>query len=202
MRERKERERERIEQERDGKREARRETKERVNSCKNGRGRAATFSPAGSDRPVIYRPEPSPSLTPLLRNYTQSVANKSKKVSAALVPIHKTERSHLASSPRSFASPRRFRPVLARDPALGVLPPSPRRLYARSVRTSAVNSIEILVQIARPPSPLRASKPREIRVPRVIDRTSGGSTLVDALFARLCARYLVKNLVGICLGEL
>ncbi|KAL2747451.1 hypothetical protein V1477_004143 [Vespula maculifrons] len=29
---------------------------------------------------VIYRPEPSPSLTPLLRNYTQSVANKSKKV--------------------------------------------------------------------------------------------------------------------------
>lgn len=30
---------------------------------------------------VIYRLEPSPSLTPLLRNYTRSVANKSKKVS-------------------------------------------------------------------------------------------------------------------------
>lgn len=32
---------------------------------------------------VIYRPKPSPSLTLLLRNYTQSVANKSKKVSTA-----------------------------------------------------------------------------------------------------------------------
>lgn len=39
---------------------------------------------------VIYRPEPSPSLTPLLRNYTQSVANKSKKVLAVLVRIHET----------------------------------------------------------------------------------------------------------------
>lgn len=40
------------------------------------------LSRAGSVRSaVIYRPEPSPSLTPLLRNYTQSVANKSKKVS-------------------------------------------------------------------------------------------------------------------------
>lgn len=39
---------------------------------------------------MIYRPEPSPSLTPLLRNYTQSVANKSKKVSAVLVRIHGT----------------------------------------------------------------------------------------------------------------
>ena len=39
---------------------------------------------------VIYRPEPSPSLTPLLRNYTQSVANKSKKVSGGtqLVRLH------------------------------------------------------------------------------------------------------------------
>lgn len=39
------------------------------------------------------------------------------------------------------------------------------RPYTRSVRTSAVNSIEILVQIARAPSPLRASalRSREIR---------------------------------------
>lgn len=50
-----------------------------------------SFSPSLSSRSaVIYRPEPSPSLTPLLRNYTQSVANKSKKVLAVLVRIHET----------------------------------------------------------------------------------------------------------------
>lgn len=50
-----------------------------------------SFSPSLSSRSaVIYRPEPSPSLTPLLRNYTQSVANKSKKVLAVFVRIHET----------------------------------------------------------------------------------------------------------------
>lgn len=152
----------------------RRERRRKESTCENGR--AATFSPAGSDRPVIYRPEPSPSLTPLLRNYTQSVANKSKKVSAALVPIHETKRS-FASLLCLAPSPRRFRPVLARDPALRVLPPSPRLAllpYARSVRTFAVNPIEILVQIARAPSPYApyvASLRLEIaRALRVTDR--------------------------------
>lgn len=99
-------------------------------------GPRSDFSPAGSGRPVIYRAEPSPSLTPLLRNYTQSVANKSKKVSAALVSIHET-----SALVRRLASLRRFRPVLARSSGSSPL--------SRSVRTSAANSIEILVQIAR-----------------------------------------------------
>lgn len=104
-------------------------------------GPRSDFSPAGSGRPVIYRAEPSPSLTPLLRNYTQSVANKSKKVSAALVPIHGTS----ALVPRLASRAKPGSPPLS-----------------RSVRTSAANSIEILVQIARA-LVVPASRSREIR---------------------------------------
>ena len=72
------------------------------------------FSPGGSleVRAVIYRPEPSPSLTPLLRNYTQSVANKSKKVLAVLVRIHGTS---AVFCPSPIPSPR---PSFSYPPAL------------------------------------------------------------------------------------
>lgn len=66
----------------------------------NGESRdPLSLSPFLSRSAVIYRPEPSPSLTPLLRNYTQSVANKSKKVLAVLVRIHETC-ARVSSAPR------------------------------------------------------------------------------------------------------
>lgn len=92
-----------------------------------------TSAPAALSRSaVIYRPEPSPSLTPLLRNYTQSVANKSKKVLAVLVRIHETSAvfcpspipspspflsSLIHSRPSTFASP--F--ILSPSPSLHVV---------------------------------------------------------------------------------
>jgi len=98
------------------------------------------LSPAG--RPVIYRPEPSPSLTPLLRNYTRPVANKSKKVSAALAPS------------ASVPFPRAKTLAVTR----GVLAPSVRGACESTFASG--NSIEILVQIQRA---LAASPPRRSR---------------------------------------
>jgi len=117
------------ERERGGNRGGGRETQRGVNLRERLAGLCGDFSPAGSGCPVIYRPEPSPSLTPLLRNYTQSVANKSKKVSAALVPIHERLPRSPAASPPHLATSSRLAasvPLLARGPALRVLPPSSR----------------------------------------------------------------------------
>jgi len=145
-----------------------REKRREESTCEKRSGRVATSAPPAG-RPVIYRAEPSPSLTPLLRNYTQSMANKSKKVSATLVPIHETN-----TLVRRLALLRRFRPVLARSPT------SP--LLSRSVRTFAANSIEILVQIASyAPESLRCEIARD---PLAIARFKS-TLLIFAVFVRL-----------------
>jgi len=155
-----------------------RETQGGVN-LRETTGPRSDFSPAGSGRPVIYRAEPSPSLTPLLRNYTQSMANKSKKVSATLVPIHETN-----TLVRRLALLRRFRPVLARSPT------SP--LLSRSVRTFAANSIEILVQIASyAPESLRCEIARD---PSAIARFKP-TLLIFAVF--VCLRELNQSMLNL-----
>jgi len=81
------------------------ERRKEESACENGRAAQRLQPRRLTGRPVIYRAEPNPSLTPLLRNYTQSVANKSKKVSAALVLIHETSALVLClASPRFAAS--------------------------------------------------------------------------------------------------
>lgn len=118
--------------------------------------RAARFQPRRLWLgPVIYRAEPSPSLTPLLRNYTQSVANKSKKVPAALVPIHET--SALVRPPR-LAAPLPY--PFSREPPRLSFPVAKRaNLCSQFDRDSGSDN-------ARPPRTRpkdSASRSREIR---------------------------------------
>jgi len=126
------------------------ERRKEESACENGRAAQRLQPRRLTGRPVIYRAEPNPSLTPLLRNYTQSVANKSKKVSAALVLIHETSALVLC-----LASPRLASPLPSRSRAKLGSPP-----LSRSVRTFAANSIEILVQIARALA-VRVREPRD-----------------------------------------
>lgn len=131
------------------------------------------FSPAGSGHPVIYRPEPSPSLTPLLRNYTQSVANKSKKVLAAFVPIHARDHRilprRLATSPRHLASPLPSRVSRESRHFVYILPPSPRFFSHAAERANLRNQFDrdSGPDSARSRTRLRASvsRTREIRAP-------------------------------------
>jgi len=143
-------------------------------------------SPAGSGCPVIYCPEPSPSLTPLLRNYTQSVANKSKKVSAALGSIHGRPAFSLSLSLFLSATSVPF----LRDTC--VLPPSPPDScpLPRGVRTFVANLIEILVQIARRTrSRISASRSHEIR-PIVYFRLGTLIFIHFRTFMRIKSKYI------------
>lgn len=104
-----------------------------------------SLSPFLSRSAVIYRPEPSPSLTPLLRNYTQSVANKSKKVLAVLVRIHETC-ARVSSAPRPILLhllPTLLLSSLSSTTAFHHLIPSPSSRFARR-------------KACEPPQPIRS----------------------------------------------
>lgn len=117
---------------------------ERARERRESRG-PLSLSPFLSRSAVIYRPEPSPSLTPLLRNYTQSVANKSKKVLAVLVRIHETC-ARVSSAPRPILLhllPTLLLSSLSSTTAFHHLIPSPSSRFARR-------------KACEPPQPIRS----------------------------------------------